>query len=336
MKDMSKNRFDSRIDTLINNISPFFVRIRKRDVLPSEKYPIVNHKPQAIPMGPVQREIYDHIENKYIGYFEANRAISKGTDFLKRARFIRLMQAASDPALLRNPLDKYLLDEGLGSDLFLDDSEILSKIINYRELEPVPRKFVAIRELLSGLIRDGKKVVVWGTFIQSIKNLQSYLESNGISSALLIGEVPVETDDLPDDYVTREKIIRRFHDVDSEFRVIIANPFAVAESISLHHASHHAVYFERTFNAANFIQSKDRIHRVGLSEGTITHYHYIVSHNSIDETIHRRLEEKESRMLELIENKEIPLFSENLNFDFDTGDDLKAIIRDYVRRATET
>ena len=160
--------------------------------------------------------------------------------------------------------------------------------------------------------------------------------SNGISSALLIGEVPVETDDLPDDYVTREKIIRRFHDVDSEFRVIIANPFAVAESISLHHASHHAVYFERTFNAANFIQSKDRIHRVGLSEGTITHYHYIVSHNSIDETIHRRLEEKESRMLELIENKEIPLFSENLNFDFDTGDDLKAIIRDYVRRATET
>lgn len=334
LKEMSKNRFDPRIETLIENISPFFIRIKKSDVLPSENFPIVNHEPQAIEMGPVQREIYDYIENKYIGYFEANRANSKGTEFLKKARFIRLMQAASDPSLLRSPLDRYLLDEGLGNELFLDDSGILSKIIKYHELEPVSPKFVAIRELLTRLLRDGNKVVVWGTFIRSIKNLQSYLESNGIPAAVLIGEVPVESDDLPDDYVTREKIIRRFHDVDSEFKVIIANPFAVAESISLHHACHHAVYFERTFNAANFIQSKDRIHRVGLPEGTKTHYHYLVSHNSIDETIHRRLEQKESRMLELIESNEIPLFSENLNFDIDMVDDLKAIIRDYVRRAT--
>ena len=91
-----------------------------------------------------------------------------------------------------------------------------------------------------------------------------------------------------------------------------------------------------TFNhAANFIQSKDRIHRVGLPEGTMTNYYYIVAANSIDETIHSRLIHKEKRMLELIESQEIPLISENMNYDIDLKDDLKAIIRDYVRRTAK-
>lgn len=329
LKDMSENRFDPRIDRLIDNISPFFIRIKKSDLgLP----PIENHEPDVIQMGPVQREIYDFIENQYMGYFEENESVLAATAELTKARFIRLMQAATNPDLLRQPLEYFFAEQGLRDDLYIDDSDIISKILRYKELEPVPQKFEIVKNKVQELIQNNEKVILWGTFIRNIKELQKYLEDNGIPTEILIGEVPVERDNLPEEIITREKIIRRFHQEDCPFKVIIANPFAVAESISLHKACHHAIYFERTFNAANFIQSKDRIHRVGLEKGVITHYHYIVSENSIDETIHRRLIEKETRMLELIESQEIPLFSENLNFDIDLENDIKSIIRDYVRR----
>src|SRR6185312_5553048 len=190
------------------------------------------------------------------------------------------------------------------------------KILRYKNLEPVPQKFIKIKEIVLSLLEKGEKVIIWGIFIQNINELKEYLTKSGIESRILIGETPVERDDVPmHDIETREKIIRAFHKQDSSFRVLIANPFAVSESISLHKACHNAIYLERSFNAANFIQSKDRIHRVGLQPGTITNYHYLVSKGSIDETIHKRLNEKEQRMLELIESEEIPLISANMDYE---------------------
>ena len=90
-----------------------------------------------------------------------------------------------------------------------------------------------------------------------------------------------------------------------------------------------AIYLERSFNCAHFLQSKDRIHRYGLPKDTDTHYYYILSADSVDETIDYRLKEKERRMLDIIENTPIPLFLNTT----DEGDaDIKAILNDYVRR----
>ncbi len=333
LKDMSSNRYDPRIKQLIDNISPYFVRIRKSHLkLP----PAVSHKPISVEMGEVQKGIYDFIENKYLSFFVENEKNLLLASELAKARFIRLMQAATNPNLLKQPLEVFFQEEGLSNELNIDDSEIINKIINYEVLEKVPKKFEIIKNLVLDLLSQNEKVIVWGTFIQNIKELQSYFSQNGIASRLLIGEVPVERDDISmENILTREKIIREFHRPDSSFKVIIANPFAVSESISLHKACHNAIYLERTFNATHFIQSKDRIHRVGLDKSITTHYHFIVSKNSIDETIHSRLKEKEQRMLEIIEGQEIPLFSENLNYDIDLVDDIKAIIKDYVRRTSK-
>jgi SNF2 family DNA or RNA helicase len=333
LKDMSKNRFDPRINQLIENISPYFVRIRKSHLnLP----PAINQEPNFIEMGETQREIYDFIEKKYLSYFISNETILSLSSELTKARFIRLMQAATNPNLLKTPLEAYFKEQGLGDELHIDDTEIIQKILRFTEYEKAPQKFVAIKDIVSKLLAQNEKVVIWTTFIQNTKELQGYLKDFGIESRLLIGEVPVERDDLSaEDILTREKIIREFHDPNSSFKVIIANPFAVSESISLHKACHHAIYLERTFNATHFIQSKDRIHRVGLDPKTETHYYYILSKNSIDETVHHRLQEKEQRMLEIIENEEIPLFSENMDYEIDLNNDIKAIIRDYVRRITK-
>ena len=87
---------------------------------------------------------------------------------------------------------------------------------------------------------------------------------------------------------------------------------------------------ERSFNAAHFVQSKDRIHRYGLKEGTETNYYFVLSKDSIDETIDLRLSEKERSMIEIMASMPIPLFD---NVSDDLGDeDVKALISAYVRR----
>ena len=169
--------------------------------------------------------------------------------------------------------------------------------------------------------------------MQTILELKEYLDSNGIPCQELYGAIPVEKNSEEDDEnleLTREKIVALFQEKDCPFKVIIANPFAVAESISLHKACHNAIYLERTFNAAHFIQSKDRIHRYGLPKDIKTNYYYILSQDSVDEVIDDRLAIKESRMMKIMETMPIPLF-DNVSEDF--GDeDMKAMIKNYVAR----
>jgi SNF2 family DNA or RNA helicase len=110
---------------------------------------------------------------------------------------------------------------------------------------------------------------------------------------------------------------------------VIANPFTVAESISLHKGCHNAIYMERDYNCGNFLQSKDRIHRVGLEPDQITRYYYFLSENSIDEVINQKLDEKAQRMSKVIDG-EIPLLS-ILDDDNET-DLIQALIESYDKR----
>jgi hypothetical protein len=128
----------------------------------------------------------------------------------------------------------------------------------------------------------------------------------------------------------REITIEKFNDPSNlEFQVVIANPFSVAESISLHKGCHNAIYLERDYNCSNFLQSKDRIHRVGLDKNQKTNYFYFISIASIDEVIDNRLQKKIERMNQVI-NDDIPLFSRIDNDD--ETDIIKGLIKNYAER----
>lgn len=337
LRDITATGDTARVTRLIDNISPYFIRIRKSDLnIP----PATVHPPVFVPMGPLQQRIYDFIEKKYMDEFMADGAADTSSRFkaaLAQARTIRLMQAASDPAMLKAPLCDFFMDEEVPVEAYqaIDDSDVLKSILEY-ETNEIPAKYIAVRQLVEQIISDGGKVVIWATFIHTIHGLKHYLESAGIPCQELYGATPVEREGIDDDefVLTREKIVKAFQHPDCPFKVIIANPFAVAESISLHKACHNAIYIERSFNAAHFVQSKDRIHRYGLKPGTITNYYYILSQDTVDETIDTRLSEKERRMTEIMESMPIPLFN---NISEDLGDeDIKALIRDYVRRTKKS
>jgi len=331
LEDMTINSLpeSSRVQELKENISPYFIRIKKEDLgLPPIEENII-----PIDMDPYQREIYDFIENQYIENFKENNS---GTikDVLNKAKLIRLRQASTNPALLSKTLKDSLENNYISgefdpnsifttdSDEFVNDSEFFDKICNYSNFE-VPKKFVEILKIVNKeILPNNGKVIIWTIFIQNAKELKDYLKSNAINSNLLIGEINQKD---------REETIKKFNDPqNSEFQVIIANPFSVAESISLHKGCHNAIYLERDYNCSNFLQSKDRIHRVGLKENQLTRYFYFISKDSIDEVINHRLQIKIKRMEEII-NDEIPLF--NRLIDNDETDIINELIANYAERS---
>lgn len=330
LRDMSKNVDDVRVTDLLEAIAPYFVRVKKSDLGIPEA---INNPPIIVPMNPGQRKIYDYIENKYIHDIADSRD-QKFKNELVRARLVRLMQAATNPELLQQPLKEFAIAEGIDLSSVAEDTKVINEVMKYGDNES-PAKFEAAKILIEEIISKNEKVIVWACYIKTIESFQKYLLKNDINSKVLYGGTPIATDGMTEEdeeyEFTREAIIKQFHESDSEFKVIIANPFAVAESISLHKVCHNAIYIERSFNAAHFIQSKDRIHRYGLKDGTITNYYYLISENSIDEVIQDRLSIKERRLIDLIESMPIPLFD---NVFVEGGDeDIKAVLTDYARRA---
>jgi len=328
LRDMSKNNSDYRVEMLINQISPYFVRVKKSDLnIPA---PTI-HPPIKVRMHESQRRIYDFIESKYMQ--EITETDRQFNSIITKARLIRLMQAATNPSLLKQPLQDFAEVEGIDLNSVLEVEEgVLQTILKCAE--EVPAKFEVALKLIKDIIEKKGKVVVWACYINTIEAFSKYLDMHGVTNKILYGATPVASDLVTpesEEYeFTREAIVKEFNDVHSGLNVIIANPFAVAESISLHKVCHNAIYIERSFNAAHFIQSKDRIHRYGLPPGTQTNYFYLVSEDSIDETIDERLNVKENRLMEIMESMPIPLFS---NITTEEGDDdVKAVLRDYARR----
>lgn len=327
LNNMSQNIEDSRVPDLINKISPFFIRVKKSDL----GIPPATFEDVIVPMSENQRNLYDILEHHTMSGLNADLE-STYLKRLRQAKMIRLMQLATNPSLLKHSLGCMYDENGNLIQESEEDKAYIQEISQFTSDE-IPPKFVKAADIAEGIINNGGKVIIWANFINNILDLKDYLSSRGIATRELYGATPVEgsNTDAEKSAFTREAIVREFNSDNSTFSVILANPFAVAESISLHKKCHNAIYIERSFNAAHFIQSKDRIHRFGLPAGTITRYYYLISENSIDETINKRLTIKENRLNEIMESMPIPLFDNILE---DGGnEDIKAILKDYAQRA---
>lgn len=223
----------------------------------------------------------------------------------RKAKIIRLMQTASNPSLLASYSDEFQVPP-----LIVGNQSIIDLIENYAKFE-MPNKLVEVVKLVKILIDKGEKVLVWSTFIKNIEIIIRLLQQAQIPVFMIFGAVP--KDDEANEDFNREQQIRSFK-LSISPCVLVANPAACAESISLHRECHHAVYLDRSFNCGHYLQSKDRIHRIGLALDQETHYYLFESENSIDEVIHQRLEEKSQLMYQMLE-ADLPLGSLDLDTD---------------------
>jgi hypothetical protein len=105
--------------------------------------------------------------------------------------------------------------------------------------------------------------------------------------------------------------------------VLVANPAACAESISLHKTCAHAVYYDLSYNCAQYLQSLDRIHRVGGSEDKVAHYHFLQYAGSIDQDLLNNVQNKARRMSAIID-QDYPVYALDM---FAADDELEAYAR---------
>jgi SNF2 family DNA or RNA helicase len=298
-------------------IGPLFYRVRKADLcLAPQEF----RAPTLVTMKPHERRIYDAVVDKI-------RSLAVDDDYqefelltrLRQGRMMRLRQCISYCKLLGTAVTHY--DENL-----LTGNPSLSNAIRcYDDLE-TPAKLDAVLKLVDELRNCGEKVVVWSNFVGTLKMIQRAICLRRHRAELIYGATPSETAEETD-ALTREAIIKQFKARDSGLDVLVANPAACAESISLHTACSNAIYYDVSYNCAQYLQSLDRIHRVGGSEEKVAHYHFLQYHDTIDPDILASVRRKAHNMSAVID-QECPVYSLDM---FSDEDELAAYEQLFTR-----
>lgn len=265
-------------DTVVDLIRPIYVRTTKKQLgLTKPKY-----RKTPIPLSPAQEHLYQLLKSEEARQLEGLRAGQ--TIALRQAgrSVMRLLQLVSNPSLCASiagfahpELLEQVREEGGGN-----------------KLEYVCRR-------ARQLTKEGHKVVIWSTFIANVEIIAQRLHDLG--AVYIHGGVEAGSEE---DEETREHRVKKFHD-DPYTKILVANPAACSEGISLHQVCHHALYLDRSYNAAHYLQSQDRIHRLGLPPEQDTFIEVVYSPGTIDESVERRLDTKVRRMGEVLDDPDL-------------------------------
>lgn len=279
-----KNPDVLKIEKINDKLYPFFWRTTKTEL---QVPPVNRDEIIRVPANHLEQDIIELLYKKYAGNpFHL---------------YIRLIQASANPELLLraiNRIEMYGDENQLNWYNNFDEDEIIFTDDEIQTIKQVKTtsKYQAAIELTTDLHNEGKQCLIWCMFVNTIDKVYADLKVKGIKAAVIYGNTTQQD---------REEIIEAFKR--EEIDVLITNPHTLAESVSLHRTCHDAIYLEYSFNLTHMLQSRDRIHRLGLKDTDYTQYYYFMlegqegARNTIDERIYDRLIEKEQRMIDAIE-----------------------------------
>lgn len=190
---------------------------------------------------------------------------------------------------LKNTL--WLEIKDMDGKIIADNSEnILKKLLRLTQIASNPRlidisyqqepiKFKRLDEMIKIIIENNEKVIIWSSFVGNITELKKRYKN--YKALTLYGDMKI---------ADRNKVVDWFQN-DSDYKVLIANPSAAKEGLTLTSANN-AIYIDRTFNSVDYLQSQDRIHRI--SQEKDCKIINLMAKNTIDEYIEEILTKKKS------------------------------------------
>jgi SNF2-related domain/Helicase conserved C-terminal domain len=255
-----------------------------------------------VEMNPGQQALYAVVRSEALKQLSSLKYERRVDVYRARRSVMTLLQLSVNPILALKAMAET-------QDLSLLGSGIVDKVIE----EGPSQKMRAVATLARQLSRDGHKSVIWTIFTDTILEMEKMLAD--LNPVTLYGAIPTGEEEGAD---TRENRIRRFHE-DPACTVMIANPSAAGEGISLHEICHNAIYLDRSYNTTHYLQSIDRIHRLGLKPGVETYIHIFQTVapqavGSIDRSVNHRLATKLRNLQQLLDDPdlhEIALDEEN-------------------------
>lgn len=260
----------NNLTRIYNELEPYWTRIGLNQL----DLPELEHTDISVPMKKIQSRIYRTLVNDILARMNSTFREDRISLSDINSHISHLLMASTDPSLLRydNQYSNQIFSpEGIPLDSLLDE------YYNYEE----PGKLDVLKTMITSAMNNNEKLIIWCSFVRTIQKVQKICESMGYNSDIIYGEVPQADEDDPEN--NREKIIEVFKN-HPEHNILIANPASLSESVSLHKECHHAIYVDRTYNAAHWIQSKFRIWRYGLEHGIKTKIDVLYSENSIEQT----------------------------------------------------
>jgi superfamily II DNA or RNA helicase len=260
-------------DHINSLIYPFFIRVTKREL----------EVPCAEPDHLIYVDTTDAEDQLY------KKLLDSSQNALEKA--IKLTELGCVPNLVENRTSADEVNSFYGKDESEfeepNDSEQTADMVTTSKLD----------SFLEHIAKQEGKSLVWCIFTETIRKVYLLLQARGYNVAMIYGETPLDE---------RARIIDAFNN-SGTIDIIVTNPHTLAESVSLHRACHRAYYLELNYNLAQYLQSRDRIHRLGLLKDEKTEYFILINKyfdsetSSIDYEIYRRLQKKERRMIAAIE-----------------------------------
>ena len=306
------NKPDLKITLDINNkLNPFFWRVTKKELgVPKENDDFI----VSVTASDTEQKLIDILWKKY-----------KNSAF---KLYIRLIQLSSNPNLLKDKLSMdmyadYNIDDEFSDIGIVDDNPYF----NEDELELIrsvkkSAKYLECLKIAEKLVLESKVIVIWCIFVDTINNIYKDLTDKGFKVAVIYGDISSKD---------RENIILDFQK--GKYDVLVTNPHTLAESVSLHKVAHDALYLEYSFNLTHMLQSRDRIHRLGLEENQETNYYYFMlegqleKRSTIDRKIYDRLNDKKIVMYDAIEKPTI-----SPEFSIDEKEEILKMMREEIEK----
>jgi hypothetical protein len=271
-------------------IQPIYTRTTKTEL----NLPRIEHTIVRIPLRPAQFELYELLRSENARQMKAGLSVRDRMS-LRRAgsSALRMLQLTTNPGLLAR--------------IEFEHPSLLSAVLEEGDSPKLEYACYRVRQLAA----KGEKSIIWSSFVNNVDTLANRLID--IGAEFIHGKVDAGSED---EEGTREQKVKRFHE-DPRCWVLVANPAACGEGISLHKVCHNAIYLDRNYNAAQYLQSEDRIHRLGLLPDQKTFVEILVAPDTIDESVGRRLALKIENMARVLRDNSLSVEPEILDLDAD-------------------
>lgn len=268
-------------DTVSDTVKPLFTRTTKSEL----GLPPLEVKTRTVELPPLHREIYDAL----LGQLRVSVSSGEHIDDLGRI-IVYLLMAATSPALLAVGSSQYEPLQFRVPPFEAPRSGLLRSLLGELPRYEMSPKLLEAARIARDNAAKGRKTLIWSTFIRNLSTLQNLIPE--LDPQLVVGNTSDED---------RAARLDRFRTQPGTY-VLLSNPATLGEGVSLHHECHDAVYVDRDFAAGRFLQSLDRIHRLGLAPGTRTTATVLVASSTIDELVSIRLARKLSWMSDALDD----------------------------------
>lgn len=237
---------EAQLRRLFESISEFSVRETKASAEISLPEKIVHSV--VTEWEPRQQDLYRQVRESLRAIVMKDGQLVADESEVVLKRLLRLVQVASNPRLI-------------------DAS-----------YQVEPGKVEALLDLVSSIVREGEKCIVWTSFVENVEWLSRVLRRH--NPQIVHGLLGIRE---------QTKAIRTFLD-DRTAKVFIATPGSAKEGLTLTVANH-VIFYDRLFSLDDYLQAQDRIHRI--SQERVCHVHNLIMRDSIDEWVEALLHSKQ-------------------------------------------